>query len=263
MKALFRFVILSCFIFAVSTCCAWQVSLDRAEFSSDHKGLALLDPDQWNRKEISQMKAEGIIPVAWLNVGQIEAHRLLAADIKEKDIVIKRRYSPQGGHLARFYSPEFLDLTTARVNEYLQKGFMGILFARSDYFSKLSNSYVNKSEMISLLARLKNVVKSLDPKLLCIVHNSLDFFADEQIKSGFDGIIIEGLFNTEKRKHIHPWQRQQRLSKLKAIIESGKKVWCIDYTVKQAQKDFVIKTSKELGFNPTFHRLPLTIKGEY
>jgi uncharacterized protein (TIGR01370 family) len=263
MKLFLRLGILACLILTVSSCYSWQVCLDRAEFSFEHKGLALLDPDHWNRKELSKMKAEGITPIAWLNVGQIESHRLLAADIKEKDVVIKKRYSPAGGHLARFYAPQFLTLTKARVNEYLQKGFMGILFARSEYFSKISNSYVNKSEMINLLLELKNTVKSLDPKLLCIVHNSLDFFDDKQVKNEFDGIIIEGLFNTEKRKHIHPWQRETRLSQLKAITENGKKVWCIDYSVKQSQKDFVIRKCKELGFYTAFHSLPLKIKGEY
>ena len=250
----FAFLIHSNFIFA------WQVWLGQPphKFSS---GIALIDPDKWSREELAKLKIENVKTIAWLNVSQIEPERLITDEIKEKSLIINKRYHPKWGKLARFYGAPFKAILKQRIREYIEKGFSGFLLARPFYYKSVSNSPINKLEMIKLISELYSEIKSLDPSQIVLVHNSFNLFEEISQKSLIDGIVIEGLFNAKHGKHKHPWDRNKTLLILKKWRSNQKLVICVDDARKPERQEFIKKECKKYKFETAFIELPISLKG--
>lgn len=247
-------------LFSISNyCLAWQIWLGQAPHKLS-QGIALLEPDNWSRSQLASLKNNKITPIAWLNVSQIEPGRLIVGDIREKSLMIKRRYHPKGGELARFYGNAFKKILKQRIREYIEKGFCGILFARPFLYKSISNNPINKLEMQKLLSELYSDIKSLDPKQIVLVHNSLNLYDNISKKTPIDGIVIEGLFNSHNGKHRHPWQRKEKITNLINWKKCGKLVLCVDDARKSEQKLFVKNECNKYNFDSAFAKIPISLK---
>ncbi len=237
---------------------AWQFVAGNAEIDSQQK-LLILDPDSYDRHDLARIKAKGHVPVAWLNLGEIEDWRLIGIEVREKDYVFAKRFSPAGLNLPRFYDKSFKEIMEHRLREYLLKGFAGVFFAKVDCFKKVSNSPINRGEMLALVRRLTQLAKSLKARPLILVHG-LEFVDEILEDPDISGIVTQGLFNARNGRHIHPWQRQKNMQVLQRLLKNDKIVLTAEMTKAANHKKFVARSCLELGIDYCFSDLPLKMQ---
>jgi endo-alpha-1,4-polygalactosaminidase (GH114 family) len=236
---------------------SWQFREIDTE-SSDR--LVVLEPDEWSQKQLAELKKQGYKPLAWLNVGEIEDWRLIIHEFKgpEEYAFLKRKTDNQL-MLARFYGTAFRKIAQARVREYIHKGFAGIFFAGAGYYSKVSNSPINRGEMWSLLDRLAQLANSITAKPVLIIEGA-EFFNEINTDNRFSGVAFSGLFRKKNRKRVFPWQRKSKIEMAKKLIDQNKIVLIAEMTANEQQKGPIRQKCEKLGIDCCFTELPLRMK---
>ncbi|GAB4283472.1 MAG: hypothetical protein Kow0029_29630 [Candidatus Rifleibacteriota bacterium] len=252
-RLLFLFLLLS------SAVNAWQFDSVR-DIPGSASAILVLDPDFYGRTELAELKKMGAKPIAWLNIGEIEEWRTVAADFKLKNYAFQKRKSSNGLKLAVFYSDEFGQIAEERVREYLMKGFSGILFANVDFYSQVSNSPINRSEMWRLIEHLAGKARSLNLNSCNLILDGNVYIREVADSKVIDGVVITGLFNGEKGRHVHEWERQARLKQLGPLFSRKKSVFTVEMANKAHRIDFIERECKKLGIDYCIENLPLQMK---
>lgn len=242
--------------------CAWKLynGEDSGFLGSD---TVVLEPDNWSREGLLAMRHAGTVPLAWLNLSQIEEWRLVPAGLRAKDYVFSGRYPPEGRKLAIFYTAAFRNLLRERLREYLLKGFSGVVFAKVAYFSAISNSPVNRCEMWRLIEELAAEARTLNPKALVLVHDAESFSAEIQNCQNIDGVVAEGLFYAKRGQKVRPWDRADRVNQLKRLVTSGKMVLIAEDARTEKRRKHVFAESARLAFPAAIVTLPMKIERKH
>ena len=223
-------------------------------------GYVLLEPDNWSRKDLETMGQHGITALAWLNVCQVEESRVVGLDIKSKDYTISRRYLRENKKLAVFYSQSFRDLLRLRLREYLLKGFAGVVFTKAGYFNELSNSPINRSEMLRLLEDMAREARSVSSTALVLVHEASSFYTEIGQNSDIAGVVEEGLYFGRQGRQLRSWDREKRLNALLKLKESGKLIMLAEDARSDARRQYAGDECRKHGFDHGFAELPLIIE---
>lgn len=222
-------------------------------------GIVVLEPDNWSREQLLKLKSQGRRTLAWLNLTQIEEHRIVPVDIRDRDYILSGRYRPENMKIAVFYHQSFRRLVQTRMREYLLKGFSGIVLAKTGYYNLLSNSPVNRSEMWKLITFLADDAAKINPTAEIIVHNSEDFWPDVKATPNIGGVLVEGLFFGQQGRQIRPWQRQKRLDTIKELLEAGKRVMIAEDARNEKRRQQVKTEAASLNLLAESVTLPLAI----
>lgn len=238
---------------------AWQF-YQGYEIGALQPGFAVVDPDNFSRDDVAKMHELGVKPLAWLNLAQIEQSRIIPFDMRERDYIFPRQVTAGGKPLARFYTAQFRQLVRMRVQEYLMKGFAGVLLGRTADYEVLSNSPVNRSEMWNLIVHLARVSKKLNPAALVIVHDNGKFAHEAARERLVDGVLVEGLFNGQNGRHIYQWERQDRLKQIQDVQKAHKLVFSAETSNTAGRVDQAVSEAQELGVIVGFTQLPLIME---
>lgn len=238
---------------------AWQFynGSDSAELLPGH---VVLEPDNWGRNDLVEMRRRSVVPLAWLNFSQIEDHRLVPLDIKDKDYVISSRYLPEGKNLAVFYSQSFRDLLKARLREYLLKGFSGVVFAKVGSYDVLSNSPINRSEMWRLIEDMARESRRLNSSAIIILHDALAFHDEIRQNQLILGVVEEGLYFGRQGRQVRRWNREAKLKQLVSLQSAKKLIFLAENARTHARRRFVADESGRHLFDHGFAELPLDIE---
>lgn len=247
-------------IFATSMCPAmgWQFYTGQ-NIDEISAGIVVLEPDNWSREQLLKLKSQGRRTLAWLNLTQIEEHRVVPVDIRDRDYILSGRYRPENKKIAVFYHQSFRRLVQTRMREYLLKGFSGIVLAKTGYYNLISNSPVNRSEMWKLMTFLAEDAAKINPAAEIIVHNSEDFWPEIIATPSISGVLAEGLFFSQQGRQVRPWQRQKRLDTIKELLEAGKRVMIAEDARNEKRRQQVKTEAASLNLLAESVTLPLAI----
>lgn len=246
-------------ILATGPVSAWQF-YQGYDIAALQPGFVLVDPDNFSRDQVAKMHELGIKPLAWLNLAQIEQSRIIPFDMRERDYIFPRRVAAGEKPLARFYTAQFRQLATMRAQEYLMKGFAGVLLAHTANYELISNSPVNRKEMWSLIAHLARISKKINPSALVIVHDNGKFAQEVAREHLVEGVLVEGLFNSQNGRHIYQWERQDRLNQIKDVLEACKLVFSVETSNTNQRVEQVLSEAQGLGVVVGFTQLPLIME---
>jgi len=251
--------ILLAFIFCCLPAYAWQFynGSDSAELLPGH---VVLEPGNWGRNDLMEMRRRGIVPLAWLNFSQIEDHRLVPLDIKDKDYVITRHYLPEGKKLAVFYSQSFRELLKVRLREYLLKGFAGAVFAKVGSYDVLSNSPINRSEMWRLVEDMARESRRLNSSAMIILHDALGFYDEIRQNQLISGVVEEGLYFGRQGRQVRRWNSEEKLKQLVSLSAGKRLIFLAEDARTDERRRFVAEESGRHGFDHGFAELPLDIE---
>lgn len=252
----FGFTSLLLLLCSLIPCFGWQFS-DSTSMDMSSPGIVVLDPDNFSRDDLLNLKKAGLKPVAWLNLSEIEDWRIISVDAKEKDYAFSDRFSPEELKLAKFYSTDFWKIAESRVSEYMMKGFSGLVFANVGYYSLVSNSPINRNEMWYLIENLAKKASTLCVKPLILVHNGLDYIVEIKNSKLVDGLVTQGLFNSFSGRHTYKWQRQEVLENIEPLLKNGKLVLTAEMADKTKQVSFIRETCEKEGLDFCIQKLPL------
>ncbi len=238
---------------------AWQFysGRDSARLQS---GYVVLEPDSWSRSDLLEMRDRGVVPLAWLNFGQIEEQRTVPIDVKAKDYAVSGRYLPEGKKLAVFYSQSFRDLLKVRLREYFLKGFSGVVFAKVGMYSELSNSPINRSEMWRLIEDMARESRRLNSVSLVLLHDALEFCNEIKHNRLISGVVEEGLYFGRQGRQIRRWNREKRLNRLLSLKSDGKLILLAEDARTDERRRSVTEESSRHSFDHGFAQLPLDIE---
>gem|GEM_PF-2102579 len=252
-------IILLTFIFSCLPADAWQF-YNGSDSTELLPGYVVLEPDNWGRNDLLEMRRRGVVPLAWLNFSQIEDRRLVPIDIKAKDYVIAGRYLPEGKKLAVFYSQSFRDLLKIRLREYLLKGFAGVVFAKVGRYDALSNSPINRSEMWRLVEDMVRESRRINSSALIVLHDALDFYEEIRQSRLISGVVEEGLYFWRHGRQVRRWNREKKLKQLVALQSEKKLIFLAEDARTDTRRSFVAAESDRHSFDHGFAELPLDIE---
>jgi uncharacterized protein (TIGR01370 family) len=149
--------------------------------------LVVLDPDNRSTKEIQQLRKQGTLPIAYVNLGEAESYRYFFDQINSDWLLGPNPNWPNHYYVdARKAGWRRLLLNTVIPN-IMDKGFQGLFFDMVD--TALPGLYPEtKPGMIRLIEDIRQAY----PDDLLIMNNGL-FLVDE-VHPSLDALIVENVF---------------------------------------------------------------------
>lgn len=211
--------------------------------------MVVLDPANYDSSDIAKLKSMGCIPIAYLNVGEIETYRGYFS-LADTSIMI----SPDPRWRERYYvdlcSPVWGSIVVQeRIPDVMRKGFCGV-------FLDFAGALQEYPEMDSCAALLVRNVRHE-------IGNS-DLIADgvlpivDRIGNYIDGLAVEGLmgyydFNSDSYRIRNDSLEDIESTSLLAVAKKFKlSVFQLDYAAPSDSRirDNIIVRSREIGFIP-------------
>lgn len=211
--------------------------------------MVILDPANYDSADIATLKSMGCLPVAYLNIGEIETYRSYfalsdTALFMSPDLYWRNRY------YANICSPVWQKIIlNGRISPILHAGYCGL-------FLDLSNLLEEFPEMsdcaVSLIQEIRKEVSSTS----LILDGGIEIAGS--VGQYINGIAVEGLmgfynFNSE-RYEIRPDSVEDRESTflLKLAKKFKLKIFQIDYASPSdiGTRDGIILKSRRIGFVP-------------
>ena len=211
--------------------------------------MVVLDPANYDSADLTRLKSMGCIPIAYLNVGEVETYRAYFS-LVDTSIML----SPDPNWRDRYYvdlcNPMWERIVAQeRVPEVMRKGFCGVFL---DFAGALEEYPNMDSCAVSLVRQVRRV------------EGNGDIIADgvrpiiQKIGNYIDGIAVEGLmgyydFHTDTYRLRNDSLEDQRST---ALLSEAKKfklsVFQLDYAAPKDSKirDYIIVRSRQIGFVP-------------
>lgn len=239
---------------------AWELYLNRLGEGRPRVASAVmgLDPDDWTRTELLDLRSRGGFPIAWLNVGRIEEGRSFTSTLERKGFVANPKKEKMLNPPVRFYLASWRNLLRERIREVAQKGFLGLLLTGSDVHAIVSDNPVSFQEMEGLLKFLAAEFKRQIPTGQVFLYQGTEFW-EGPLSGLMNGFVVDGLWAGETGKWRKPWDREPVLRKLQAFRQGGAKILTIDSPKTEARKTRILAEAVALGFEPEIHVLPIKI----
>lgn len=211
--------------------------------------MVVLDPANYDSADIAKIKSMGCIPIAYLNVGEVETYRGYF-DLVDTSMML----SPDPNWRDRYYvnlcDPVWARIVTEeRVPEVLRKGFCGV-------FVDFAGALQEYPEMDSCAAFLVRDIRRTEGNGDMIVDGALPVI--DKIGNYIDGIAVEGLmgyydFNSDSYRIRNDSTEDAESARLLAYARQYRlKIFQLDYAPSGATRtrDDIIVRSRELGFVP-------------
>jgi len=145
--------------------------------------MVIIDPDNYTKREIYKLKKLGTMPIAYLNVGEIEEYRDYM-DTLDPSIALSPDPNWNRRYFADICDTLWLKLMEKRVHTIIADGFCGVY---AD-FSGLLKEYPDlESCSVSLIRKIKSWIGDAH-----LVVNAEPAIID-QLGNVVDGICVEGL----------------------------------------------------------------------
>ena len=221
---------------------SWAYQLQNAK-PDEFKGFSLvvLDPSDvsgWRKGALERLKSQGVIPLAYLSVGEAEDYRAYwKRDWKENP---PKWLGPEnrnwkGNYAVKYWYPRWKGLLFKEVDRILKMGFEGIYLDRVDQFLYWSEErgLLSKREaakrMALLVKELSRYCKERASVCYVVPQNGVEIlkFAPWLVRF-VDGWSAESLFFTDGR----PTPKEEFLYALKyyeLLKERGKLLLSVEY----------------------------------
>ncbi len=211
--------------------------------------MVVLDPANYDSNDISKLKTMGCIPVAYMNVGEVETYRSYF-DMVDTSIII----SPDPDWRDRYYvdicDPSWTRIVLKeRLPKVMEKGFCGVFLD----FSGALNEYPDMDSCaVSLVKRVRREVGNR----YLVLDGARPIM--EGVGAYVDAITVEGLmgyydFDSEQYQIRGDSVEDRESNELLALAKKYKiKIFQLDYAAPadSVSRDDIIIRSRQLGFVP-------------
>jgi len=218
--------------------------------------MVVLDPD--NHPDITTLKKDHLILLAYISVGEAENYRFYWDQIQDKPWVLEENADWEGNFFVDVRDPEWRKLLIEEViPKIVEQGFQGLFLDTIDtavYLEEKSSEEFDGSleAMVSLVGDIHQAF----PKLMLLSNNGFEIL--EKIAPFLSGLIVEDInmmidFENDSYKPVSPKDRAYKIGILKPLMDKyGFSVFNIDY-VPQSNRKLIrqsIRESRRLKFKP-------------
>lgn len=230
--------------FAVYFSDPWQDTLSTFD-------LAVLDPDNRSQAEIQRLRAQGTIPIAYVNLGEAETYRYFYEQV-DPDWLL----GPNPNWANHFYVDARKEgwqrlLLNTVIPNIMADGFQGLFFDMVD--TALPGLHPEtKPGMVALIRK----IRAAHPDKLLFMNNG-QFLVDE-VHPFLDASIVENVFTrydfkNDRYVRTRPSERTRLVQQLKNDKETyGLRPFLLNYarTSKSPDRLYALHRAAEVGFLP-------------
>ncbi|HLP16115.1 MAG TPA: endo alpha-1,4 polygalactosaminidase [Bacteroidota bacterium] len=190
--------------------------------------MMIIDPDQSRRHEADSLSARGIIPVAYINIGEAESYRWYYKDIRPEWMLGANPNWPD-----HFY----VDASKSGWHSLLIDQVLPVIFGKSFKGIFLDMVDVASPDLYPMLrpgvVELIHAMREEFPDKIILMNNGT--FLAPEVADAIDGIVVESVFATYnfKDKTYIPVRKdasETRCAELAALHTSyGLRIFAIDY----------------------------------
>ena len=194
------------------------------------------DETAYTREEIEGIKKAGVIPVAYLSIGEAEDYRFYWNEswVENPPEWLGPENPEWGGNFAvKYWSDEWKRIVFTYLDKIIARGFSGVYLDKVDEFEYWSAKGYDENwtarEMIDLIIEIANYTRSkAGEDFLVIPQNGerLLEYDDGRLLKVVSGWASEDVFYDGLRPS--PW-RDEKLPLLDRVAEAGKLVLVVDY----------------------------------
>ena len=236
---------------------AWVFCPEKSLFAeSPDRGsgtVVVLDPDQWSRREILDMRSRGLVPIARLDIAHRERRRTFASLIDEKWLVIPKHSPAPDPAPVRFYLDAWQRLLLTRVDQLLHLGFSGLLLEGTSAATEITDHPTIGREMQTWAGTITRHVRSLGigSGTIFLRHEG-GTIPEPDCCDSPDGIVVSWLWYPPRGRNLHPWERAVPLKRLSSWISRGRRVLTLDHPRTLQDRRRVAEEARAAGFDPGF-----------
>lgn len=194
------------------------------------------DDEAYSRSEIEKIKAAGVIPVAYISIGEAEDYRFYwREEWKTNPPAWLGKENPEwpGCYAVKYWDEEWKRIVFAYLDKILAQGFQGVYLDKVDEFEYWADNGYNENwtakQMIELILEIANYTKSRAGKTFLIIpqngENILDY-DDGRLLVAVSGWASEDVFYNGLE--LSPWTAE-KVPYLDKILRVKKFVLVVDY----------------------------------
>ncbi|WP_297507000.1 MJ1477/TM1410 family putative glycoside hydrolase [Thermococcus sp.] len=194
------------------------------------------DETAYTREEIEKLRKAGVIPVAYLSIGEAEDYRFYWNESWAKnppEWLGPENPEWEGNFAVKYWSDEWKRIVFAYLDKIIARGFSGVYLDKVDEFEYWSDKGYDENwtarEMIDFIIEIANYTRSkAGEDFLVIPQNGerLLEYDDGRLLKVVSGWASEDVFYDGLRPS--PW-RDEKISLLDRVAEAGKLVLVVDY----------------------------------
>ncbi|OWA51362.1 hypothetical protein BV898_15848 [Hypsibius exemplaris] len=218
----------------------------------------VIDPDliSLTVDELSDLRAEGKIILAYMSIGEAEMGRTYWNDGDEEWMPgVKPRFlervnpHARDRYRVRFWMPEWQTLLKKYyLANVIRRGFSGVFLAGMDayeYFEQRERPSAG-ADMISLVATLRGTSQTLNGDFLQFSNNAVDLYGSERYSGLIDGMVAENIWFEDDIRRTEA-QTNFTVQFLRQARADGKTVLAADFPLNQAKVcEFYVKCTTEV-----------------
>ncbi len=199
---------------------------------------------KYSVQEISFMSDNGVIPLAYLSIGEAEDYRFYWDDqwnISPPHWLGKENPDWPGNYAVKYWEEEWQNIILTYLNKIIFQGFSGVYLDKIDsfyYWSDPNNGegfYIDESEaageMIKFIKTIADYARNLNPNFIVVPQNGeeiLYYDYNGSLLNTISGWGVEDLFYYETIP-VNQSLVDRRINWLTLIKESGKFIFVTDY----------------------------------
>ncbi|WP_297494361.1 MJ1477/TM1410 family putative glycoside hydrolase [Thermococcus sp.] len=194
------------------------------------------DETAYTRGEIEEIKKAGVIPVAYLSIGEAEDYRFYWNESwaeNPPEWLGPENPEWEGNFAVKYWSDEWKRIVFTYLDKIIVRGFSGVYLDKVDEFeywsAKGHDENWTAKEMINLIIEIANYTRSkAGEDFLVIPQNGerLLEYDDGRLLKVVSGWASEDVFYDGLRPS--PW-RDEKLPLLEEVAKAGKLVLVVDY----------------------------------
>ncbi|HDI47066.1 MAG TPA: hypothetical protein ENF82_04595, partial [Candidatus Methanomethylia archaeon] len=269
----------------LSTVKSWVYQLqdaDPSEIAGSGFDLVVMDyswdgteEGEYAPEEIAQIKDAGMIPVAYISIGEAEDYRFYWQDEWYEDPppwLGKENPEWEGNYAVKYWYPEWKQIIFSYLDRIISQGFRGAYLDRVDAFEYWSNSSNGEDEslpedvaarrMIKFVGEIANYCREVKGGRDFIVmpqngEKLLGYDENGTFLEAISGIAVEDLFYWETEP-IPENEAMNRTAYLDMVLGARKPVFVVDYVddgsgyegENKERIDSFIAKARERGYIP-------------
>jgi cysteinyl-tRNA synthetase len=216
-----------------------------------HYDVVFIDPDISLESQVDTLLRRGVLPIAYVNIGEAEEYRWYYPDIKPGWLFGKNPNWPDHYYID-VNNTEWQQLVLETIlPRIFRKGFPGIFLDMVD----VASPNLHPSTREGVVALIGKIRREYPDKV--IIMNDGTFLVD-QVSGLIDGVCVESVFSSynfgSKTYFMRPTnESDQRCDELKGIVKRfGTRIFLIDYAAAgdAATKASVVAEARQHGFIP-------------
>ena len=193
------------------------------------------EDERYTKEEIQKIKDAGIVPIAYISIGEAEDYRFYWKDewfYNKPEWLDKENPEWEGNYAVKYWHEEWKRIVFQYLDKIIEQGFCGVYLDRVDAFESYNKSEKEMAiKMIDFIVEISDYCRNKTNGSFYIIPQNgerlLDY-DDGRLLNVISAWAVEDLFYNGLKENPKD-EVMERISYLDKILKAGKPVLSVDY----------------------------------